>query len=89
MAHFNNSKRIRPDQLQVDSTAHPDWESGATLSPVPGDRVFCAAGLAQVSRLAGKASDGSRILELKLVDIVAPPFFASSANVLVAPRAIA
>jgi hypothetical protein len=86
MANFNNSKRIRPEQLQVDNTAYPDWQSGATTAPVIGDRVYCAAGLAQVTRLAGKASDGSRILELKLIDIVAAPFFASSANVLVAPR---
>lgn len=86
MTYPHNSKRIRPDQLAVDTTARPDWQNGAAQPPLIGDQVYCAAGLAQVMKLLGKTSDGTRILELKLVDMVAPPFFASAANVLVAPR---
>ena len=54
--------------------------------PVVGDRVYCTGGLAEVKRLLGKATDGTRILELKLIDVVAAPFFAAASNVLVAPR---
>jgi hypothetical protein len=60
--------------------------NGADLTPVVGDRVHCTGGLADVVKILGKASDGTRILELKLVEIVAPPFFAAASNVLVAPR---
>jgi hypothetical protein len=83
---FGNSRRIRPEDLHVDEKTHPDWTSGADMAPVVGDRVYCTAGLADVIRLAGKATDGTRILELKLIDVVAAPFFAAASNVLVAPR---
>jgi hypothetical protein len=41
--------------------------------------------MAEVIKLHGKTSDGSRLLELRLVEEKAPPFFASSSNVLVRP----
>ena len=82
----HSSKRIRPDQLTVDANAKPDWLSGSTRPPAIGEVVYCAAGMAQVIKLLGKTSEGCRILELKLVDLVAPPFFASCANVLVPPQ---
>jgi hypothetical protein len=83
---MNSTKRVRPEDLQVDQTAKPDWVSGTDLPPIVGDRVHCTGGLADVVKILGKASDGTRILELKLVDIIAPPFFAAASNVLVAPR---
>jgi hypothetical protein len=83
----NSSRRLRPEELHVEHGDHPNWKSGAEMTPQVGDRVYCTAGFADVVRLCGKSSDGSRILELKLVDLVSPPFFASAANVLVAPRA--
>ena len=82
----NSSKRLRPVDLQVDGSDHPNWQPGTEMIPLVGDRVWCTAGLADVTRLCGKSSDGNRILELKLVDVVAPPFFAAASNVLVAPR---
>jgi hypothetical protein len=83
---MNTTKRVRPEDLQVDQTSQPSWISGASQPPMVGDRVQCTGGLAEVVKLLGKASDGTRILELKLVDAVAPPFFAAASNVLVAPR---
>ena len=86
MSLSNSSKRLRKDQLTVDPTAHEDWPSGSERPPRVGDRVYCVAGLAEVIKLVGKTSEGARILELKLLDVVAAPFFAASSNVLVAPR---
>jgi hypothetical protein len=86
MSHSNSSRRLRVEQLTVDANAHQDWPSGAVQPPKVGDRVYCAAGLAEVIKLVGKTSEGSRILELKLLDVVAAPFFAAASNVLVAPR---
>ena len=83
---MNSTKRVRPEDLQIDQTAKPDWPNGADLAPKVGDRVHCTGGLADVVKILGKASDGTRILELKLIDMVAPPFFAAASNVLVAPR---
>jgi hypothetical protein len=76
---------MKPEEVKVENGVHPDWPKGSERAPKVGDRVYCAAGLADVVKLLGKHSDGNRIVELKLVDQVAPPFFASTANVLVAP----
>ncbi|MGH8434345.1 MAG: hypothetical protein ACRERX_07640 [Pseudomonas sp.] len=86
MTYSGNAKRIRPEDLRVADGAQPLWPRGTELVPVVGDRVYCTAGLAEVKRLLGKATDGTRILELKLMDVVAAPFFAAASNVLVAPR---
>jgi hypothetical protein len=84
----NSSKRLKPDDLVVNGgTAYPGWLPGSEVAPRIGDRVYCTAGVAEVTKLCGKSSDGGRILELKLVETQAPPFFAASSNVLVAPRA--
>jgi hypothetical protein len=37
--------------------------------------------------LLGKTGDGSRLLEIRLGDVQAKPFFAAASNVLVAPAA--
>ncbi|MEJ2206609.1 MAG: hypothetical protein P8170_21165 [Gemmatimonadota bacterium] len=49
--------------------------------PEPGDEVYCVEGRAEVIRLLGRTSDGSRLLELRCGDRP-QPFFASSSNVL-------
>jgi len=81
----HNSRRMKPEELKVENGIHPDWPSGATRIPHVGERVYCASGMAEVVKLLGKSSDGTRIIELKLLDVVGPPFFASAANILVAP----
>lgn len=83
----NSSRRIRMDDLKVaPSEDRPDWVSATDRLPDPGEQVCCAEGMAEVSKVLGKTSDGSRLLELVLPDRPRHPFFASSANVLVAPR---
>jgi hypothetical protein len=42
--------------------------------------------MAQVVRVLGKTGDGSRLLELKLPDTSAKPFFAAASNVLISPE---
>ena len=81
----NSSKRMSLEELTVSSDAQPQWLSGTERLPAIGELVFCTGGLAEVIRLLGKTGDGSRLLELRLVDEKAPPFFAAASNVLVKP----
>jgi hypothetical protein len=85
MGFANSSKRVRNADLRVDAEANPGWESGNGRVPVAGEKVLCTEGSAEVIRVCGKTSDGSRLLELRLLDRVAPPFFASASNVLQSP----
>ena len=82
----NSSRRIALESLRVThSPERADWITAADRLPEVGEQVCCAEGLAEVSRLLGKTSDGSRLLELVLPDRPRHPFFASAGNVLVAP----
>lgn len=85
----NSSKRLKPDDLQIDQDANPEWVTGNVQLPAVGERVLCTNGMAEVVKVLGKTSDGSRLLELRLVEEKAPPFFASSSNVLLRPTATA
>lgn len=88
MHHSNSSRRLRPEELQVDRDEHADWPTAEEMPVAPGDRVWCAGGEAEVVRVLGKTSEGARVLELKLMDgVTKAPFFASAANVLVTPAA--
>lgn len=82
MGFANSSKRVRNSDLRVDAAAHPGWAADDKRTPVAGDTVYCTEGTAQVVRVFGKTSDGSRLLELRLLDREAPPFYASASNVL-------
>ncbi|HEV2149905.1 MAG TPA: hypothetical protein VGR37_21080 [Longimicrobiaceae bacterium] len=84
----NSSRRIHAADLHVDSALHPEWVSGGERSPAVGEQVYCTSGEAEVVRLLGKTGDGSRLLELKLPQAAAKPFFAAASNVLVAPIGI-
>ena len=87
MAPYGVGLRRTPDlKLRVDTESHPDWRSGAEAMPAVGDNVYCTDGMAQVVRVLGKTGDGSRLLELKLPDPSAKPFFAAASNVLIAPK---
>jgi hypothetical protein len=81
----NSSKRMKTEDLQVNRETNPDWTTGLERLPRVGELVVCASGMAEVVKLCGKTSDGSRLLELRLVDQKAPPFFAAASNVLVRP----
>jgi hypothetical protein len=76
---------MKADDLTVNRENQPGWASGTEKLPSVGELVMCTGGMAEVIRLHGKTSDGSRLLELRLVAEKAPPFFASASNVLVQP----
>jgi hypothetical protein len=79
-------RRIARETLKVaPSVERPDWISAALRLPEVGERVSCAEGMAQVTRILGKTGDGSRLLELALPDRPKHPFFAAASNVLVRP----
>ncbi|MGQ0814929.1 MAG: hypothetical protein ACT4O1_10750 [Gemmatimonadota bacterium] len=82
---MNSSKRLDPRELHIDREAHPDWVSGLEKTPSIGEIVRCTAGLAEVIKVRGKTGDGTRLVELKLVEGTAPPFFAACSNILVRP----
>lgn len=84
-SYGNTSRRIRPDSLRVDASACPGWLSGAECSLAAGERVYCAEGMAEIVRILGKTTDGSRLLELQIDDGRRAAFFAAASNVLVDP----
>jgi len=89
MLSNNSAKRLRPEDLHVDKATQPEWPSGSETAIVAGDVVLCTAGLAQVIKVRGKTGDGSRLLELKLVEGDPHPFYAAASNVLVRPAEVA
>jgi len=70
------------DSLRIASVDLPGWDVGAERVPRVGDDVWSVDGLAEVVRVLGRTSDGSRLLELRLVDRRKPPYFAAASNVL-------
>ena len=65
-----------------------DWIPATDRPLVLGESVHCAEGLASLSRILGKTSDGSRLLELLMPDRPKHhPFFAAASNVRIAPTA--
>lgn len=85
MAYSNSSNRIHAADLRVSREDRPGWSTGAERTPSVGEEVYCTQGLGEVARLHGKTGDGSRLLELRLPDPKAKPFFAAASNVLVRP----
>jgi hypothetical protein len=81
----NSAKRLRPEDLHVDKAMQPDWTNGNDAPLTAGDLVLCTAGLAKIIKVRGKTGDGSRLLELKLVEGDTHPFYAAASNVLVRP----
>jgi hypothetical protein len=77
----NSSRRFRLEELRVDGSDHPEWVSGSDRLPVAGEHVLCTGGMAEVVRILGKTGDGSRLLELRLLDGKHPPFFVAASNV--------
>ena len=71
----------RRDALRIASMAVAGW-GAADRMPGVGDEVQCVDGVAEVIRILGRTSDGSRLLELKLRGRPSPPYFAAASNVL-------
>jgi len=82
---FGNRTRIDAQHLKVDDSSREQWLRGNEKPLVIGMMVLCAAGMAQVTKVCGKTGDGSRLLELKLLEGDNKPFFAAASNVLVQP----
>jgi hypothetical protein len=88
MSYGNSARRLRLEDLRVDEEAQPGWVSGSERTPMAGEQVFCTGGMAEVVRLLGRTGDGSRLLELKLVEGAHPPFFVAASNVRVQPQQV-
>jgi hypothetical protein len=80
MPHSNVS-RVPRESLRISSVERPGWQPSPGRVPEPGEQIYCVEGLAEVKRLLGRTSDGSRLLELRC-ESRPQPFFASSSNVL-------
>jgi hypothetical protein len=76
-----DTSRVSRESLRISSIERPGWQPVPHRVPDVGDRIYCVGGLAEVVRLLGRTSDGSRLLELRCQDRP-QPFFASSSNVL-------
>ncbi|HEX5724268.1 MAG TPA: hypothetical protein VFX98_02310 [Longimicrobiaceae bacterium] len=85
MTAGNSAKRIRGEDLVVCTTERPGWVAGNQRLPGIGEEVYCVGGAGVVSAVLGKTGDGSRLLEIRLTEPGAKPFFAAASNVLVAP----
>lgn len=87
MAKGNSARSLRADEFRVTADARPGWIRGNARTPSVGEEIVCAGGKGVVLRVHGKTGDGSRLLQIRLADEKAPPFFAAASNTLVAPRA--
>jgi hypothetical protein len=81
MSHPDTS-RVPRDSLRISSIERPGWRLSPDRVPEPGEQILCLDGQAEVVRVLGRTSDGSRLLELRC-ESRPQPFFASSSNVLV------
>ncbi len=80
--HGHTSRRIHPEELKVDATAVPGWESAEGHQLAVGDRVYCTDGPGEVVRVLGRTQSGSRLLELRLAGR-RDSFYAAASNVLI------
>ena len=76
-----NTSRVPRKLLDISSHPQEGWEVRQDTPPV-GTVVLSVEGLAKVVRVLGKVTDGSRLLELEIVDREGPSFFAATSNVL-------
>lgn len=76
-----NTSRVSRDLLRISSHTKEGWEV-SERTPAVGAKVLSVEGPATVLRVLGKVSDGSRLLELQIVDRDGPSFFAATSNVL-------
>ena len=81
MTQINSSSPSR-EELRISSVEPKGWQPASGQVPRVGDFVYCTSGPAQVVKLLGRTSDGSRLLQLRCAEGT-QPFFASSSNVLV------
>jgi len=68
--------------LRIASVERPGWDVDSGWRPTVGDNVWCVDGVAEVTRVLGRTSDGSRLLELRLPESPKQPYFVAASNVL-------
>lgn len=85
MAKGNSTKRMRAEEFLVVPEDRPGWVRGSDRTPLVGEDVYCAGGEGSIASVHGKTGDGSRLLQIRLSDDAAPPFFAAASNVLISP----
>jgi hypothetical protein len=85
MAKSRGAKSLRAEEFRVSPDDRPGWIRGSLRTPEVGQAVYCAGGPGEVVSVHGKTGDGSRLLQIRLEDEAARPFFAAASNVLVAP----
>lgn len=85
MAKSRGAKSLRAEEFRVSPDDRPGWVRGSVATPEVGQEVYCAGGPGAVVSVHGKTGDGSRLLQIRLEDEAARPFFAAASNVLVAP----
>ena len=85
MAKGNSAKSLRGSDFRVSVDDRPGWIRGTERTPAVGETIYCAGGEGAVLSLHGKTGDGSRLIQIRLSDEKAPPFFAAASNVLVRP----
>ena len=78
----SNTSRLSREKVRISSAPRPGWQPSVDRIPRVGEQVYCTDGAAEVKRVLGKTSDGSRLLELSC-ESRPQPFFAASSNVLV------
>jgi len=86
MAKGNTSRRLHVEDFRVVTTDRPGWVVGSARILGIGEAVYCTGGVGIIAAVLGKTGDGSRLLEIRLEDVEAKPFFAAASNVLVAPN---
>ena len=80
---MEDTSRVSRDSLRISSSEPPGWQPPAAGHvPTKGETVYCTQGRAEVVRVLGRTSDGSRLLELRC-EGRAGAFFAATSNILV------
>ena len=85
MAKSRGAKSLRAEEFIVSLDDRPGWIRASDRTPAVGQEVYCAGGAGEVVSVHGKTGDGSRLLQIRLEDEGARPFFAAASNVLVDP----
>jgi len=73
---------VKLETLKVNSTDLDGWSITPERTPLVGDFVHCVDGRAEVMRVHGRTSSGSRLLELKVDGSEGKAYFAPTSNVL-------
>ncbi|HEX6925589.1 MAG TPA: hypothetical protein VF167_09165 [Longimicrobiaceae bacterium] len=87
MARTRGAKSMRVEEFLVSPEDRPGWVRASERTPEVGQQVYCAGGSGEVVSVHGRTGDGSRLLQIRLQDDNARPFFAAASNVLVDPHA--